>query len=111
MRTIILAQGTTFILGAELRDRVGAALDLSAATFVAQMRDALNAVVATLSITTVVNRPGCVQISYAGDTAQWPVGRYRVDLRVTWSSGLIQNTETWAVCVVTPVTQAAGGAA
>lgn len=105
MSGFVLAQGTTFVLGAQIQDRLGAPVDLTGATLTAQMRDALDNVVATLAVTTVANRPGVAQISFAGDTATWPVGRYRTDLRVVWPSGLTQQTRTYTVTVVDSVTR------
>ena len=111
MREIILSQGTSFILGAELRDRFGIPADITAAAFTAQMRDALNTLVATLSVTPVANRPGCGQISYGGGTAQGDGGRPRGDLRGVRCGGPIQQTETRGAFVGSPCTPTGGASA
>jgi hypothetical protein len=101
----VIAQGTTFILGVELRDRFGALLDLTGALMTAQMKDGLDNLIATFAVMPVANRPGVAQIACAADTSTWVPGRYRTDLRVVWPSGLIQQTASYTVTVIEGVTE------
>ncbi|MBY4640169.1 hypothetical protein K6L44_09255 [Gluconacetobacter entanii] len=105
MSGFVIKQGTTFLLGAKLLTFHGAPVDLTDTILTAQLRDVQNALIASLAVTQVSNRPGVVQISYAGDTSQWLVGQYRTDLRICWKNGLVQQSRTFSIMVIDGVTQ------
>ena len=104
-----IKQGNTFRLAALIRAYDGAAIDLGGCTFACQLRDVLGNVLADLSVQIVNDRVGVIQISYAGDTAAWPVGRCRCDLRTVWPDGTIQASRTFHVTVIAGVSVPAAG--
>ncbi len=106
-----IKQGNTFRLAALMREYDGAAIDLTGCTFSCQLRDVLGNVLANLSVQIVNDRVGIIQISYAGDTAAWPVGRYRCDLRTVWPDGTVQSSQTFPITVIAGVTVPATGTA
>lgn len=104
MAEFALKAGATFRLGGVAAQDGGAAYDLTGATLSAQLRDSSGALVATLAVALVDGAAGTFSVE-AEDTADWPTGLLRGDLRIALAGGDVVFSETFTLRVGLPVTR------
>lgn len=104
MSEFTLKQGATFRLSGTATQDSGAAFDLTGATLSAKLRDAADALVATLTVALVSAGAGTFTVS-AASTDAWPVGLLRGDILIVLAGGEKTFTQTFHVRVEKPVTR------
>lgn len=97
-----LKRGASLDLTVAFEDDDGQPLDLTGATLTAQIRDAADALVATLAPAITVGADAAT-IAVA-DTSAWPLGMLRLDVRVVLA-GQTSFSDTISLNITRAVTQ------
>jgi hypothetical protein len=106
--TVEHIRGDTLSIGvAETSDATGLPVDLTGFTITAQVRDALDAVLADLDVT--IDEPrtlGTYELGKsAATTATWAPGSYVCDIRRVSAGALVEHTDKFVLRVVAEVTR------
>ena len=103
MNAIRIKRGGALSLGFQFSDDDGGFADLTGIAVASQVRDANDALVATLPVM-VEPAIGAASVLVA-DTSAWPVGRLRCDVMLTTIEGLSVFSETFSIHVDLQVTR------
>lgn len=91
-----IKQGNTLSITGQRRTAAGAAVDLTGYTVAATVRDPRNdSILAALTVTVTDAAAGQFTLgATAAQTATWPPGAYRFDVRFTSAGGVVDSTDS-----------------
>ena len=101
---IDIKRGDTYLIEATLTDDLGDPVNITDWTIRSQIRNVRGDIVATLVIAITNAALGTYTMSYAGDTALWPVATHRQDVEYVDQTGRVMSTETFKLRVVEDIT-------